>query len=1849
MALAICLYSSIYGQVTADFSVNQSEACEILSADFFDQSLSTAGQIVDWQWTIGSITSTKQNPSTIFNEVGFYDVCLTVQDASGNEDTKCEEAFIKIYKNPTADFSVVDNGLCAPATIEFNDLSASDNGVISNWTWDLGGSTGVLNTSDPNQAVTSNYAAPGEYSISLLIEDEKGCSALESKSQFVEILRSPKPEFTATIISVCELPAIVEIDFTEDIAPATYSWDFGNGETYTGNNPPNVTYNTDGSYDIVLTANDGTCESIITQEINIETNPDLNVEAYSGKACIGNEIILDLEDIAYDSIRWDIESVGSFVSDGPQAVTFNSPGCFAITGLIYSGDCEYNFNNANCIEVRDRPDIQISVDINPSCALPNNIEFSFDSDIIGTPYWRLFEPNGNVFKSQDLSFVYEAKQVGDYNIKLNYVLDEDCFFVYEEFFSMDDFKALLPEKGTSGCIPLDVTLTDSIISTLPIVSYHWEVNGDNNFFFESDDQSPSFTLTDVGLYDVLLIATNSIGCTDTIVIKDYLGSGTPPIADFSFTPPEQCADEGFLFIDESSSEANCFVWEFGTNRGKKTFYGEELVHYFADTGYVDVAHVAKFNGCPSDTVFQENAVYVNGPYTYMEANYNCENPYSIEFIHQSIDADTFEWRIHIDGDTIFKYVDTFDFIFPYQGDFLAELHSQNYRTGCDYLRVDTIKIRDPKANLMVNANQGCVPFTLDLSDNSDDAVEWNYSAPNADIDDYALANPSITYPNPGVFEGPKLVITDIHGCKDSIVYDSIYANSIEAIPLFNEIVCVPDSLILQDGSQSMFADINTWDWKVGDDYHNANTETSVYFLDTSAVLDLQLIVQDSWGCIDTFVQEDIISPVINHLEFEYDAVTCSQDAVNFKNLSTGENIIDYLWEFGDGETSNEFEPNHFYATEGTYSVCLTIFEQRGCERTICKENIIEVINPVADFVADVTSIDCPPLLVNFTNNSINADRYEWDFGDGSGKSLEESPSKVFTSVGNFDVMLIAKRGEHCSDTLIFEDYINIDGPDGDFTFLSDKSCLPLNVQFIGDSDSEYSYTWDFGNGEIVSSTTLSAADTVLYAYEETGVYTPKLILQNNSGCFRSFSGDPIVVNDVDLDFAKHDPYCDTPQSIQLENLSAASTDPDYTWTINSNSVSYDSQELSPTIDFTQAGHYSIKLKAEMENCVDSITVEEAITIGSLPNVQFSIPNDGLCQFAEIALENHTTNAFGQITEYEWDFGDGNTSFDPNPNHTYEENQVHIISLIARTEYGCSSERQMNTEILEAAELEITALDPFCRGDNAQIEILVNNAQDGSTVAWEASSDLSCNDCLDPVVSPSSTGYYYVSYIQENGCVQEDSVYAEFYDIDGPELQLTTDDLICAGDSTLVSITNYNPDYTYTWNSDTNFSSIGSDNSTLLVYPETSLDFGVRVTNEQGCIQENESSVSIETYEAEILTEDKIYCSGQNIALNVSTGNDPVWSGPGLSCSDCPSPFITVGDNAEEFFVSITSDNGCIFSDTMNIQGIPSDFVNAGPDKSICLGEEIQLEGSALGESSWTESDFINDIYDPKALVSPVEDSYFVLYSSIGDCVDSDSVFIEVFENVNMVAQGDTICFSETGIISVDGNAYDYEWTDLRTNEKLENATIHELSPDITTPYMVVGSRSTCIADTQYTEIKVFDEIVFDLTDDYTVFPNKETQVEIDFSGNYSFEWSPREGLSCWTCPDPIFLIEESTEYFLTVTDKSSGCAAESRLWARYEEECTEKAYFLPNIFSPNADGKNDQAQIFAENPTEFISLSIFDRWGEQMFYSEDLDEGWDGLFRGEEAMSGVYVMKIDAICETTNEAYTIYADITLLR
>jgi gliding motility-associated-like protein len=93
--------------------------------------------------------------------------------------------------------------------------------------------------------------------------------------------------------------------------------------------------------------------------------------------------------------------------------------------------------------------------------------------------------------------------------------------------------------------------------------------------------------------------------------------------------------------------------------------------------------------------------------------------------------------------------------------------------------------------------------------------------------------------------------------------------------------------------------------------------------------------------------------------------------------------------------------------------------------------------------------------------------------------------------------------------------------------------------------------------------------------------------------------------------------------------------------------------------------------------------------------------------------------------------------------------------------------------------------------------------------------------------------------------------------------------------------------------------------------------------------------------------------------------------------------------------------------------------------------------------------------------------------------------------------------------------------------------------------------------------------------------------------------------------------------------------------------CGEPNIYVPNIFTPNNDGKNDKVYVSGEWIDRF-SFEIFDRWGEKVFATNDIEEGWDGTFNGVNCDAAVYFYKLEVYCQG-GKTYITGGDITLIR
>lgn len=212
----------------------------------------------------------------------------------------------------------------------------------------------------------------------------------------------------------------------------------------------------------------------------------------------------------------------------------------------------------------------------------------------------------------------------------------------------------------------------------------------------------------------------------------------------------------------------------------------------------------------------------------------------------------------------------------------------------------------------------------------------------------------------------------------------------------------------------------TFDWSFGDGGTSSQPDPTHTYQDAGVfTIDLRV---DQYICWNDSSIQMTINPLPSP-EFEADVLEgCLPVVVRFTDLTTDAfPNADYLWEFGDGESSEDKNPQHEYDTPGVFSIKLTVNNTDRCASTIVHPNLIQVNpNPEAAAEADpwITTLDTPE--IDFTSLSISDSvilRYHWDFGDGDTSALP-NPSHTYASAGEYEISLYIETVNGCWDTTL---------------------------------------------------------------------------------------------------------------------------------------------------------------------------------------------------------------------------------------------------------------------------------------------------------------------------------------------------------------------------------------------------------------------------------------------------------------------------------------------------------------------------------------------------------------------------------------------------------------------------------------------------------------------------------------------------------------------------------------------------------------------------------------------------------------------------------------------------------------
>ncbi len=466
---------------------------------------------------------------------------------------------------------------------------------------------------------------------------------------------------------------------------------------------------------------------------------------------------------------------------------------------------------------------------------------------------------------------------------------------------------------------------------------------------------------------------------------------------------------------------------------------------------------------------------------------------------------------------------------------------------------------------------------------------------------------------------------------------------------------------------------------------------------------------------------------------------CGSIQVQFINNSNGTGTLEYLWTFGNGNTSTQQNPVATYSQPGQYTVSLEVTNGTDTDVKEINNYIVVHANPQSNFESVSDLQGCSPLVVDFTDLTVLGDgsitSYIWSFGDGAAPGTTQNTTHTYVTSGIFDVSLMVTDAFGCTSYFEQSAYVTVeDKPDAEIIASQTSSCYPpLDVDFTNASTgtSTLSYEWDLGNGE--TSTDINTSTT----YDAIGVYSVSLVATDQNQCTDTAWLD-IAVSEVHADFSVgvNDTVCPD-MSYQFENTSLGGL----TAVWNFGDFTAQSTSWEPNHTYTDPGEYNVSLIVYSDsNCVDTI---EKIVVVQEVQAQFSMSQDVGC---EVPLDINLTDESMNAASYSWNFGDGYTSDEQNPTHTYTDEGDYSILLIVESIYGCSTFSSQNLTI-QFPDVDFS-IDTTWEGCGREISFTDNSNSYDSIVFWEWSFDDDDPENVSNDQNPTNT-FTYNDYIHQN--------------------------------------------------------------------------------------------------------------------------------------------------------------------------------------------------------------------------------------------------------------------------------------------------------------------------------------------------------------------------------------------------------------------------------------------------------------------------------------------------------------------
>lgn len=402
--------------------------------------------------------------------------------------------------------------------------------------------------------------------------------------------------------------------------------------------------------------------------------------------------------------------------------------------------------------------------------------------------------------------------------------------------------------------------------------------------------------------------------------------------------------------------------------------------------------------------------------------------------------------------------------------------------------------------------------------------------------------------------------------------------------------------------------------------------------------------------------------------------------------------------------------------------------------------------------------------------------------------------------------------------------------------------------------------------------------------------------------------------------------------------------------------------------------------------------------------------------------------------------------------------------------------------------------------------------------------------------------------------------------------------------------------------------------------------------------------------AEFTVDNHIGCASFTVDFeNLSTESDSyLWDfGNGDTTSIVYNPSM-VYDIPGIYYVNLyVTDSICLLTDTAQITISVEEEIqlSTSNDLELCSPIELSLTANSYGTATyfiWSSSSNFTDtlnssLADSVLIITPSGSmTYFILAGNPG-CFKKDSIIVNFISSSVELSGNTELCLGENTFLTAHNSnpdmSFDYTWQPSSIIIGSSNSYSVQVNPTTSQfVYLTASSLNGCIVyDSIYVNVSYLDpnSVVASASQNIAAAGSNVTLFGLP-SGMNVYSWSPTSGLSSPTMQQTNATVNATTIFTLTVSD--GACTVSDTTEVKvYEVICEDPYVFIPNTFSPNGDNENDVLYVRGIWIEKMI-FRIFDRWGELVFESTDVANGWDGSFRGKMLDPDVYDFYLDVTC-----------------